>query len=165
VNCHQCEFELFQQLSERFPAAYACPEGHGLAMNFNIAKEGFNPGPFLDLWKKAEEGRSGKKCPSCNQQMREADFTVMDTKIAVDVCRPCYLVWFDEGEYEKVHELRQKHADVLKAEIDLAELEYQASYAQLRENLRMQSMARQRAGMNVAYFMLALASVSNSRNS
>lgn len=60
------------------------------------------------LWQRARVGDCPRKrrCPICTHHMSEISIIVEGKTEYLDVCPPCYFVWFDTGEYERLPKTR-----------------------------------------------------------
>jgi Zn-finger nucleic acid-binding protein len=67
------------------------------------------------FWRKAiaSSTPAERKCPSCRQSLNSFKVNKNEQTITLDICRRCYLLWFDKGELDafpkaKIKELPPK---------------------------------------------------------
>jgi membrane associated rhomboid family serine protease len=89
--CPSCQGRTATLAQLRHPALAATGESRAVV----------NP-EFADhLWALARSsgGEGSKKCPACERPMTTVSLPGNPAALELDVCRRCYFVWFDRGEF------------------------------------------------------------------
>jgi membrane associated rhomboid family serine protease/Zn-finger nucleic acid-binding protein len=88
--------------SPRRGVFWTCSSCGGRAVGLGQLRETVDPGLVTDLWTRARDGNAttDRPCPICAQPMALVSLDRNGTGPAVDVCRTCYVVWFDPQEFE-----------------------------------------------------------------
>jgi membrane associated rhomboid family serine protease len=84
---------------------WACPSCAGRAIALAVVRRQVPAGVARELWERARAPGTrpidATPCPACMRVMARAPLVLGDDDpLAVDVCAPCHLVWFDPGEAE-----------------------------------------------------------------
>lgn len=86
---------------------WSCPSCGGRAVGIGLLRKTIVKDPIDQVWHSARNGNGvpGRPCPSCLKRMVEV--AASPNGLRLDVCRTCYVVWFDPKEYEQVPSLPQ----------------------------------------------------------
>ncbi len=91
--------------------AWVCAQGHGRALTLQEAHGRLQDDEVTELWRRARAARDivgPRACPMCDRGMSPIELTHdideapgADSdadSLALDVCEPCQVIWFDTGE-------------------------------------------------------------------
>ena len=97
--------------------SWVCTESHGLALTVTESYERLQEDEISLLWERVRAGQSGSsslRCPMCEQGMVGVELGYDDDEVPegeagdgadlgtvhLDVCEPCQVIWFDNGELD-----------------------------------------------------------------
>lgn len=104
--CPHCQESLIKN-STPHGFIWACTTCNGRAANINILKNQMPPQNYIKLLQDLTNGSGDLKntCPSCTKKMIEEPILLQDEMLFIDICKPCNLIWFDDGEYESLQKV------------------------------------------------------------
>lgn len=97
--------------------SWVCPTGHGLALTLTESYEQLQEDEIRQLWQLVRHPGAtdaARCCPMCEQTMRlvdveydsdealegEAGDGPAEGSVELDVCEPCQVLWFEQGELQ-----------------------------------------------------------------
>jgi Zn-finger nucleic acid-binding protein len=83
---------------------YACNGCGGRAITLAVLRKRHDQKFLQDLWGAARSAiEVGKRaCPACTRRMCEVELLAESDALHLDVCKTCFVVYFDEGEVERL---------------------------------------------------------------
>ena len=103
ANCSHCNFPLEHQYSQS-GQTWRCGHCRGHARTAFALKESSGnviANQIIEMARKRKK-QSIVTCPACGDFMLEVPLEVGEIQYEIDVCCPCQVFWFDEGEFEKL---------------------------------------------------------------
>ncbi len=81
---------------------WGCQRCGGRAAPLALLRRSIDKNAIDRMWQRvvAIDGVEGKACPICTKRMVQFQLKVVDVDWKLDLCKPCQLFWFDEGEYD-----------------------------------------------------------------
>ncbi|MDZ4744243.1 MAG: hypothetical protein SGI98_12605 [Verrucomicrobiota bacterium] len=139
-HCPNCKGSL-SQTKNQYGFVYLCKPCRGVAIGTGPLKKMVPEKIVTALWVKARQSdaHQSRPCPTCVKLMDEI-VALEDTPhpVHVDICLSCYLVWFDQQEFEQFPKVEKNNEDLLlnnqKAREALAMLEIERIASQSRRN-------------------------------
>ncbi|MEM7337387.1 MAG: hypothetical protein AAF467_02000 [Actinomycetota bacterium] len=97
--------------------SWVCPTGHGLGLTLTESYEQLQEDEIRELWQLVRHPaatEANRACPMCRRAMRlvdaeydsdealagEAGDGPAEGSVELDVCEPCQVLWFEQGELE-----------------------------------------------------------------
>lgn len=100
--CPQCH-EPLEARRKPEGVFYHCESCAGRAVGIGVLRKSVPHTAVSSLWRRADEAPEGARmCPACRLAMRVLTAPVEAGELELDVCRRCYLVWFDAGERDQL---------------------------------------------------------------
>jgi Zn-finger nucleic acid-binding protein len=99
--CPKCNTEL-NKTGTPLGFIWVCPSCNGRAIAVDVLRKTI-PNHIVDtLWQTVRSGQYAQKrrCPACKGMMAEVAINNKDKTEYIDVCKGCFFIWFDPGEYE-----------------------------------------------------------------
>jgi Zn-finger nucleic acid-binding protein len=103
-KCPTCGAELTLEHTGKLDA-WTCPAGHGLGFTLTEAYSRISEAEIHEIWAATATALdSARRCPLCSGPMVvvHAPTTTPGTSVALDVCVPDELFWFDAGELDSM---------------------------------------------------------------
>ena len=96
--CPACRVPLARNLTPK-GVVWHCEKCEGRAVALGLLRETFTAESINPIWLHAlhHEGRAGRPCMSCTREMIDVPLS-SETRVNVEVCQLCQMVWFDAGE-------------------------------------------------------------------
>lgn len=81
-------------------------ESGGRLLNFSVARKLIGEDEVVDLLKvlRETEGHNDSSliCPACDNRMKATDPNLTKSRLEIDICDRCRLIWVDKDEYKKI---------------------------------------------------------------
>lgn len=102
-NCPNCATPL-SRAQNQLGVYWYCPGCTGRAVSLAVVRKAVAPEFVTRIWRAAcaNVGKPGRACPSCSFAMLEVAAPDTQLNFKLDVCKRCYLFWFDPHELESV---------------------------------------------------------------
>lgn len=158
-HCPNCQSKL-QGTETEGGLYWSCKECGGLAMKVSLLRKNVAQRSLDALWMAANKANAeGKRCcVACRQPMAYVPLTLGEEKVlALDVCRPCSLVWFDAYEFQQMPPADQDSRLSKEGRQALAQLEVALLADRAREAY--QQACRERQQIDHAKTGLAAAAI------
>jgi membrane associated rhomboid family serine protease/Zn-finger nucleic acid-binding protein len=102
LPCPRCSLRL-KAVRSAAGISWGCPRCGGAAVAMPVLRSKIVAEALRRVWGAAVESPAGDlRCPSCSRAMLRRAPAIDGGDIALDLCRPCQLVWFDPGEIERL---------------------------------------------------------------
>ena len=104
---------------------WRCPQCSGVAANLAVLRRHLEEEVARDFWRRAGQASvpSKRNCPSCSKPLREFVAVHEKQSLRLDLCRPCQLMWFDQGELETFPESRKVEPTEIDRQIAMAQIQ------------------------------------------
>jgi len=101
LTCPICQTSL-RPIAIGQAVIWQCVSCQGAMANLAVLRQYLGKDVVRSFWRKAmaESATRDKKCPSCRQPLRAFAVQQNQRPIILDICRHCYLIWFDKGELD-----------------------------------------------------------------
>ncbi|MDC0358728.1 rhomboid family intramembrane serine protease, partial [Oligoflexia bacterium] len=101
-SCPNCQIPL-RAIKSGHGVYWSCPTCRGRAVGLGVLRKSAASDVYKEFWTLAYQGNGNNRiaCPSCKNSMIEVTSTVAGQELLLDVCKLCYIFWFDTDEYER----------------------------------------------------------------
>jgi Zn-finger nucleic acid-binding protein len=97
MRCPRCAADLAPEAhgGARFDR---CPKCRGVAVTVALLRRFADAKRVRDLWLNLAVGHGDAPCPSCARPLLSTPVDCGGRTIAIDVCKPCQMLWFDADD-------------------------------------------------------------------
>jgi membrane associated rhomboid family serine protease/Zn-finger nucleic acid-binding protein len=102
-TCPRCD-EALTRCQTKGGVYWKCARCEGRTATVAMLRNATDPDLISQLWAEAQlpEASYSLPCPACRSSMRAVWLPASNRNSQLDVCTLCQLVWFDQGEYDRV---------------------------------------------------------------
>lgn len=106
-QCVRCSGVELNRSKRGDNVLWECQRCHGKLMGIGVLRKLIPKPLFNQIWHSATDlPRPGVlHCPGCNQRMLSFSISMEGQTVNLDACRTCYMVWFDDQEFESLPSL------------------------------------------------------------
>ena len=105
---------------------WKCEACSGTAVNLAVLRRHLKNETVRELWRTAmtESTTSDRSCPSCGNALREFASRGDDSRISLDLCKMCQLIWFDKNELEAFPMTQEVKSSGIEQSLALAKIQF-----------------------------------------